>query len=996
MRSLVYVDDEPDLLELGKYFLELGGEFTVDAIRSADDALAHIDRRACDAIISDYQMPGMDGIEFLKQVRASGNHVPFIIFTGRGREEVVIEALNEGADFYIQKGGNPEPQFAELAHKIRTAIYQRTVDTELRKGEEQHRSIIQTAMDGFLLLDSEGRILEVNDAYCTMTGYRPQELIGTSIHEREETKCPGETADHIEQIKIRGEDRFGTRHRRKDGTLFHAHASVQYKPIDGGRFIVFLHTNDHTSAIDALEEERERLHGIIEGTRAGTWEWNVQTGGLTINERWAEILGYTPGELSPVGFHTWESLVHPDDLPACQRTLERHFSGELPNFECEYRLKHKDGHWVWLIGRGRLMTRTPQGKPLMMFGTHTDISPRKRAEEALRDSEANFRTFFETIGDLIVVGTPDGRILYTNAAVTRKLGYTREELEGMHVLDLHPVACRAEAEQIFSAMFRGERDTCPLPLGSKSGALLPVETRAWFGRWNGEDCIFGVSKDLAAEQEATQRFERLFRHNPALMALSSVRQNAFVDVNDMFLATLGYSREDIVGKGSHEINLFPSADHQRQIRDQLRLSGRISNVELQVRCKDGALLDGVFSGEIITSQGEEYFLTVMINVTERKQLEQELRVHEKEILRFSTELAQDHAERSRVEGELRETEEKFREIFDNANDAIQINEIRCDGFPGKFSDVNEVACRMLGFSREEMLCMGPLDISMDFHDRPVKDILGELVTKGESFFETEHRRKDGGIVPVEVNSHLITRGDKKIVISVVRDITERKRSEVALRKANRQLKLLASITRHDINNKITVILGYLSMAERKSRDPAIAEYFKKIQDATEAVHSQIEFTKVYQNLGTHEPQWQELERLVSRTHLPAHVTLDMEMPGVMVFADPMLEKVFVNLLDNSLRHGGQVSKIRVFCHESGKGMHITWEDNGAGVPPELKEKIFERGFGKNTGLGMFLSREILHLTGLTIHENGVPGKGARFDILVPKGMYRVKGSDKNP
>jgi len=220
------------------------------------------------------------------------------------------------------------------------------------------------------------------------------------------------------------------------------------------------------------------------------------------------------------------------------------------------------------------------------------------------------------------------------------------------------------------------------------------------------------------------------------------------------------------------------------------------------------------------------------------------------------------------------------------------------------------------------------------------------------------------------------------------DITERTKAEDALRRANRQLSLLTAITRHDILNKISVILGFLKITEKKFKDPAPLEYLGRIESATQEIRSQIEFTRVYQDLGSQEPQWQVLDAVLSRLHIPASVMLNAEVRGIEVFADPMLEKVFFNLLDNSVRHGQRVTAIGLSASQSDEGLMIIWEDNGIGIPADEKEKIFERGFGKNTGLGLFLVREILSISGITIKETGTEGLGARFEMLVPKGHYR--------
>jgi len=133
-----------------------------------------------------------------------------------------------------------------------------------------------------------------------------------------------------------------------------------------------------------LTHERSTLASIIEGTHAGTWEWNVQTGECIFNQHWANIIGYELKELEPISIETWMKFAHPDDLKVSGELLEKHFAGQLDYYECEARLRHKDGHWVWVLDRGKVATWTSDGKPLMMFGTHQDITEQKNMAEQVR------------------------------------------------------------------------------------------------------------------------------------------------------------------------------------------------------------------------------------------------------------------------------------------------------------------------------------------------------------------------------------------------------------------------------------------------------------------------------------------------------------------------------------------------------------------------------------------------------------------------------------
>jgi len=215
----------------------------------------------------------------------------------------------------------------------------------------------------------------------------------------------------------------------------------------------------------------------------------------------------------------------------------------------------------------------------------------------------------------------------------------------------------------------------------------------------------------------------------------------------------------------------------------------------------------------------------------------------------------------------------------------------------------------------------------------------------------------------------------------------------------RKLKLLADITRHDILNQCTILDGYLSLTEIKVNDPQLALYISKGHAAAQAIQQQISSTRSYQDIGVHRPVWQNVNECTGKTvaNIGSHgVSVAVNCPpDLEILADPMLEKVFATLLDTSLRYGERVKAIRVSSHKDGDGLIIAWEDDGVGFAADQKEKIFVRLRQQRFDLG--LSREILEMTGITIHETGTFGKGARFEMRVPEGAYRfTAGSNAGP
>ena len=270
-------------------------------------------------------------------------------------------------------------------------------------------------------------------------------------------------------------------------------------------------------------------------------------------------------------------------------------------------------------------------------------------------------------------------------------------------------------------------------------------------------------------------------------------------------------------------------------------------------------------------------------------------------------------------------------------------------------------------------------------------------TQGKPVKGDEITLTDGRVAMVDYIPIFDTNGQRRGRIWHHQDITGLKRAEEALRQANNKLKLLNSITRHDVANQLMLLTGYLSILEKNQSDPLFKEKIRKITTAAGRITSMIQFTKMYEEIGVNDPVWQECRTLVataSQQVQPAKVVVENDIPeGWEISSDPLIVRVWYNLIDNAIQYGGKITTIHFYVQESGGDSLIICEDDGEGIPENNKEKIFDRGFGRNTGLGLFLSREILAITGITIRETGEPGMGARFEIRVPKGSYRFSGME---
>ena len=355
-------------------------------------------------------------------------------------------------------------------------------------------------------------------------------------------------------------------------------------------------------------------------------------------------------------------------------------------------------------------------------------------------------------------------------------------------------------------------------------------------------------------------------------------------------------------------------------------------------------------------------------------------------IRFIIEHLRDISNQKRAEESIREKTEEINQYFSTSLDLFCIADT--DGY---FRRLNPEWEKTLGYTLAELEGKRILDL---VHPDDLQATLAAVATlrsdKEVLNFTNRYCHKDGTYRWLEWRSILL--GDR--IYAAARDITERRNMENAVREVNRKLNLLNSVTRHDVANQIMVLRGYTQIAEMENPGPVIAGLLARIDASSLAIARLIEFTRMYQELGIHTPAWFRLDEIIATTGKTV-VLLSGTCNQVEIFADPLLERVFFNLFDNADRHGERVTEVTIRCEPVQERLVIIVEDNGVGIPSDEKEKIFGRGYGKNTGLGLFLAREILAITGITISETGVPGKGARFEIAVPDGAYRFTKDNTN-
>ena len=1168
MIRVLYIDDEPDLLDIARLFLEATGDFLLETKISGQEGLDALKAGQYDAVVSDYQMPGMDGIAFLKAVRSGSGSIPFILFTGRGREEVVIEAINSGADFYLQKGGDPRAQFAELAHKIRQAVARHTAERSRIESEKRLSDIINFLPDATFAIDTAGTVIAWNHAIEEMTGIPASAMTGKGNYEYA-VAFYGERRPILIDLVFSPPEaiRQNYSHIVQDGTMLAAETALprvkgEPRTLWGKAVPLYDQNGQVNGAIESirditerkkseqklaeqyrlLTESESRLRRAEVVARIGHWGFHLDTGMMTGSENAAAIYGVKSFELPIIAIQkiplpeyrkamddalsglikrgepynidfrirrpgdgalrdihsvaTYdpekrtvfgiiqditerkkietelaaanEQLAAADEelrgqydsLAANQKALaasEEKYRAILDNIQDVYYRTDAKGTLVMISPSGAsllgyagadMMTGRPardfyadpaqrdeliavlkkdgavsnretilkrkdgslvtvstsshvyydaEGTYAGVEGIFRDITELKRAEgelraayeqltaadeelrgqyeelargeQELRENQENFRNLVESAPDAIYISVGE-RFAYVNPAMVRLVGASSaEDLIGMPLYDRVAPQCR-ESIHDRARVVIGERR----PVGLQEtvylkmdGTPVPVESSVALFRYQDHFAGLVILRDITGHKKAEQA---LLESEQKYRALVEATGTGFVildgngkvlDANEAYVHLTGHaSLLEIVGRSVTEWTAEYDLERNAEAVRQCLAAGFIHNLEIDYTDSSGRITPVEINASVISSGDTVRIFT----------------------------LCRDISGLRRSFAALRESEKKYRDMFEINNAVMFI----VDPDTGQIMDANAAACRYYGYSRDEFLRLTVAAINVQDLSVTQKDMAHALVDQG-AVFHFRHKKKGGEIRDVEVFSAPITQNGHRYLHSIVQDVTDRRLAEEAMKLANRKLNLLSAITRHDIGNQLTALFQYIDLSKMMAQDPGIKGLTEKEEAIARNIRRQIEFTRDYEQLGAGTPAWQDVKDCVERGILGLDLAAKkVETAGigpVAIFADPLLQKVFFNLVDNALRHGGdKLTTIRFSSQKSGTGLLIICEDDGEGIPAGQKELVFERGFGKNTGFGLFFIREILGITGITIQETGEPGRGARFEMFVPEGVFR--------
>ncbi|OPY32807.1 MAG: sensory histidine kinase AtoS [Methanoregula sp. PtaU1.Bin006] len=802
--TVLYVDDEPGLLEIAKVFLEQSEEFRVDTFTSAQEALKSGKIPSYDAIIADYQMPLMDGITFLKEIRERFGDIPFILFTGRGREEVVIEAINNGADFYLQKGGHPQAQFAELAHKIRRAIHRKRAELSIIESEKRLADIINFLPDATFAIDRTGHVIAWNRAIEEMTGIPAAGMLGKGDNEYA-IPFYGSRRKILIDLIFEPDDIIARNyaHIIHDKDILIADTSF---PRPRGRTVTLM------GKASPLYNREGEIVGAIESIRDITALKEAETSLLHAKKDWETIfraIGHPAMVLDPENrildandatvqatglsvaelkgrncyeiFHPAGTTAPPVSCPCAK--LKKSGQAEMEETEIE----GLNGYYS--------VTCTPvfdeNGRLEKVIHIAMDITRRRKTEDELRaaytkitaseeelrdqyealaaggqrirESESRFRELAELLPQLVFEMDRDLRITFANRHALVLTGLSPEDLaRGVNALSFIDAGEHGRARAALERLARGEPDedhefTAIRADGSRFPALIYVAPILRGGKTAG---FRGVLVDISAHRKAEEALRQaniVVENSPVVVFRWKAEEGWPVVYVSQNVALFGYSAEELLSGAVPYSSLVHPEDLERVVNEVRDFSGRRIDrfmQEYRIVTKDGrtrwiddrTIIERDPAGTITHYQG------IIIDITDRRLAEQR----------------------------IRESEEKYRTVVETAEEGIWIID---KDYRTVFT--NRKMEEILGYSQEEMLGRPVWDFILPEEAGPMRSMLLERTAGRTGRYEHQWVKKDGTVIWCLTSGTPLILSDGSFAGSfgMFTDITRRKEMEEALRES---------------------------------------------------------------------------------------------------------------------------------------------------------------------------------------------------------------------
>ncbi len=774
-----------------------------------------------------------------------------------------------------------------------------------------------------------------------------------------------------------------------------------------------LHVEKLRSKEAAIRASEETFRALVELSLDGIVIVDFTGALLFANRAAARIVG-APECTAPSGTRNVMEFVAPESRDEVLDDLGRVSQGGETRL-VRYKLVTVGGEEVRVECVG---TKIPFRETEAVLVSMRDVTERTLAEELVRDSELKFASIFENSPvALTLVSAADGTFVDINDAFARSTGYSREDLIGRTAEALGFFVDGSEYEAFVSAVRRertvhglemkcrhrsGEIRTCLL-----SSSTIPIA---------GGTCILSTVEDVTERRATESALRAIVTSMVGTTGLEALRMMtgtvcAWLTADCVMI---GEIRED---EGTVDV-LAMRLDGEEETGYSFPLEGTPCGTVVETGFRlypddvgrlfpeSLQLAEQQFRGYVGTPlRGSGGDVIGVLCAFSRSVLAPP--PNAREILEILAVKAAAEIERIRTERAVRDSRHVLAEAMDLADLASWEFDLESDVFSvdDRFYALYGTTAEREGGTR--MTAKAYLEEFVHPDDREtVAGAVSEARTTIDPGYtaQLEHRivRRDGGIRHIAMRIGVKEYADGRVLrtYGTNQDITERRVVEDALQQANRKLGLLSDITRHDIRNQLVTLDGFLELLRLELPAGAYADYFSRIETASTNIADLIAFTKEYEQIGVQAPDWQDVRALVDdagRDAVLGQVRLVNDLPADReVFADPLIAKVFFNLIDNAVRHAGPISTIRFSAEESGDGVVVVCEDDGDGVPVDEKHLLFNPGYGKNTGFGLAISREILEITGIAIAETGKPGLGARFEMTVPAAGWRFIGDTGRP